>query len=116
MEKTNVTSKITDLFPILETHFKGKINRSRLKLMSIDSEALPSSGLRRIQRFIADFILDVDLIAKMIFSFLPEKEKLSLCSDCLTAEREFIGDTWIKYHNDREIRYYIRIKYLINFY
>ena len=33
MEKTNVTSKITDLFPILDTHFKGKINRSRLKLM-----------------------------------------------------------------------------------
>jgi len=35
MEKTNVTSKITDLFPILDTHFNGKINRSRLKLMSM---------------------------------------------------------------------------------
>ena len=190
MEKTNVTSKITDLFPILDTHFKGKINRSRLKLMSMfvialckvqtvgfeklskafDSEALPSSSLRRIQRFIADFILDADLIAKMIFSLLPEKENLSLCIDrtnwklgqadinilmlgityqgvafpllfkmlnkrgnsntrerielidrfirlfgdqcidCLTADREFIGDTWIKYLNDRKIRYYIRIK------
>ena len=101
MEKTNVTSKITDLFPILDTHFKGKINRSRLKLMSMfvialckvqtvgfeklskafDSEALSSSSLRRIQRFIADFILDADLIAKMIFSLLPEKENLSLCID-----------------------------------
>ena len=32
------------------------------------------------------------------------------CIDCLTADREFIGDTWIKYLNDRKIRYYIRIK------
>ncbi len=90
--------EITDLFPILDPHFKGKINRSRLKLMSMvvialckvqtvsfeklskafDSEALPSSSLRRIQRFIADFILDADLIAKMIFSLLPEKENLRL--------------------------------------
>jgi hypothetical protein len=109
MVKANVRRKITDLFPILDTHFKGKIYRFRLKLMSIDREALPSSSLRRIQRFIADFILDADLIAKMIFS-LPEKENLSLCSDFITAVREFIGDTWIKYHNDREIKYYYQIK------
>ena len=32
------------------------------------------------------------------------------CIDCLTADREFIGDTWIKYLNDREIRCFIRIK------
>ncbi len=105
MEKTNVTCKITELFAILDTHFKGKINRSRLKLMSIDTEAFSSFSLRRIQRFIADFILDADLIAKMIFSFLAEKENLSLYSDCLTAERKDIGDTWIKHLNDREIRY-----------
>ena len=30
---------------------------------AFDSEALSSSSLRSIQRFIADFILDVDLIA-----------------------------------------------------
>ena len=40
MKKTNVTSKITYLFPILDTHFKGKINRSRLKLMSMFVAAL----------------------------------------------------------------------------
>jgi len=79
MEKTNVTSKINDLFAILDTHFKGKINRSRLKLLSINSEALPSSSLKRIQRFIADSILDADLIAKMIFS-LYQKEKILVCA------------------------------------
>ncbi len=76
MEKTNVTNKITNLFPILDTHFKRKINRSRLKLMpmfvialckiqtvgveklskAFDREALSSFNLWRIQRFIADFI------------------------------------------------------------
>ncbi|MCE1169029.1 MAG: hypothetical protein LWX70_13140 [Sphingobacteriia bacterium] len=40
MVKANATSKITDLFPKLESHFKGKINRSRLKLMSMFMIAL----------------------------------------------------------------------------
>ncbi len=48
---------------------------------AFDSEALSSSSLRRIQRFIADFILDANLITKMIYSLLPEKENLSLCID-----------------------------------
>ena len=73
--------------------------------MAFDSEALPSSSLRLIQQFIADFILDADMIAKMIVSLVDEKENLSLCSDCLTADRKDIGDTCIKYLNDREIRY-----------
>ena len=29
---------------------------------------------------------------------------------CLTADREFVGDQWIKYLNDQNIRYYIRIR------
>lgn len=77
---------------------------------AFDSEALSSSSLRRIQRFIADFILDADLIAKMKYSLLHEKENLNLCIHYLTADREFIGNTWIKYLNGRKIRYYIHIK------
>lgn len=30
--------------------------------------------------------------------------------DCLTADREFVGEKWIKYLNDNKIRYYIRIR------
>lgn len=30
--------------------------------------------------------------------------------DCLTADREFVGEHWIKYLNDNRIRYYIRIR------
>jgi hypothetical protein len=32
------------------------------------------------------------------------------CIDALMADREFVGDQWIKYLNDNEIRYYIRIR------
>jgi hypothetical protein len=30
--------------------------------------------------------------------------------DCLTADREFVGEGWIKYLNENRIRYYIRIR------
>jgi len=30
--------------------------------------------------------------------------------DCLTADREFVGEKWTKYLNDQNIRYYIRIR------
>ena len=176
MENINVESKSRDFISILDTHFQGKVNLSRLKLISMfvialckvqtvgfeklanafDSEALASSSLRRIQRFIAQYALNSDLIAKLIFGLLPQKEDLKLsidrtnwkfgqtninifmlgvsykgvafpllfkmldkrgnsncqerialverfinlfgtnCIDCLMADREFVGDGWIK--------------------
>jgi len=190
MEKINVESKSREFISILDTHFQGKINLSRLKLIAMfvfalckvqtvgfeklanafDSEALAASSLRRIQRFIARYVLDSDLIAKLIFGLLPDKENLKLsidrtnwkfgqtdinifmlgvtykgvafpllfkmldkrgnsnskeridlverfirlfgtnCIDCLMADREFVGDDWIKFLNDNKIRYYIRIR------
>jgi len=190
MSKINVESKSREFVSILDTHFQGKVNRARLKLMAMfvialckvqtvgfeklsnafDSEALAVSSLRRIQRFIAHYTLDSDLIAKLIFSLLPQKENLKLsidrtnwkfgqtdinifmlgvtykgvafpllfkmlnkrgnsntkeridlvnhfirlfgagCIDCLMADREFVGDDWIKFLNDNKIRYYIRIR------
>ncbi len=190
MEKINVESKSREFISILDTHFQGKVNLSRLKLIAMfvfalckvqtvgfeklanafDSEALAASSLRRIQRFIALYVLDSDLIAKLIFGLLPNKENLKLsidrtnwkfgqtninifmlgvtykgvafpllfkmldkrgnsncreridlvdrfirlfgtnCIDCLMADREFVGDNWIKFLNDNNIRYYIRIR------
>jgi hypothetical protein len=46
-----------------------------------DGKAMVESNLRRIQRFFADFIVDTDLIAKIIFSLLPEKPPYRLCFD-----------------------------------
>ena len=90
MEKINVENKSKDFISILNTHFQGKVNLSRLKLISMfvialckvqtvgfeklanafDNEALAASSLRRVQRFIAHYVLDSDLIAKLIFGLL----------------------------------------------
>lgn len=132
--------------------------------------ASTSSSLRRIQRFMATYLLDTDLIARLIFILLLHKppyrlamdrtnwkfgqqninvlviavvyhgvafpllfkllpkfgnsntnERIELTQryirlfgtgslDCLTADREFVGERWIKYLNDNRIRYYIRIR------
>ena len=48
---------------------------------AFDNVALASSSLRRIQRFIAKYALDSDLIAKLIFGLLPHKENLKLSID-----------------------------------
>jgi Transposase DDE domain len=137
---------------------------------AFDGDANPGSSLRRIQRFMASYIVDTDLITKMIFSLLPHKppfrlamdrtnwkfgqtninvlvlavvyhgvafplmfkmlpkfgnsntdERIELIErfirlfgseslDCLTADREFVGERWIKYLNQQQIRYYIRIR------
>jgi hypothetical protein len=137
---------------------------------AFDSNASTSSSLRRIQRFMAGYILDTDLIARLIFRLLPHKppfrlamdrtnwkfgqqninvlviavvyhgvafplmfsmlpkfgnsntaERIELLErfirlfgiqalDCLTADREFVGEKWIKYLNDNSIRYHIRIR------
>jgi len=137
---------------------------------AFDSKADTSSSLRRIQRFMATYLLDTDLIARLIFRLLPHKppyrlamdrtnwkfgqqninvlviaivyhgvafpllfkllpkfgnsnthERVELVErfihlfgseslDCLTADREFVGEKWIKYLNNNRIRYYIRIR------
>src|SRR6056297_4208175 len=101
MKKINVESKNTEFISILDTQFKGTLNLARIKLMSMfisalckvqtvgfeklanafDAKASSASSLRRIQRFMAQFYLDSNLIARLIFSLLPEKENLKLSID-----------------------------------
>jgi len=190
MKKINVRSKNKEFISILNTQFKGELNLARIKLISMficalckvqtvsfeklaisfNSKAQSESSLRRIQRFIAGFTLDPDLVSRLIFSLLPEKENLRLsidrtnwkfgktninifmlgvtyqgvafpllftmlpkrgnsncqeridlinrfirlfgksCIDCILADREFIGDQWLSFLNNNNIRYYIRIR------
>ncbi len=90
---TSQEIKITELSSILEQNFEAKINKARLKLISMmivalckiktvnymalsnvfDSSASAESSMRRIQRFMADFELPVKLISSFIFGILPEK-------------------------------------------
>lgn len=101
MKKTNASAKSRELNSVLSSHFKGKINLARIKLMShfiialckvqtvtfeklanaFESSAGSKSSLRRIQRFIADYTLDADIIARLIFGLLPKKDKLMLSID-----------------------------------
>jgi len=98
---TKDKSKSNDFISILNNHFQGEVNLSRLKLLEMfvlalckvqtvgfeklanafDSKAMAASSLRRIQRFIARYALNSDLIAKLIFGLLPYKENLQLSID-----------------------------------
>lgn len=48
---------------------------------AFEYSAKPSSCVRSIQRFMATYILNDDLIFKFIFSLLPEKTNLRLTLD-----------------------------------
>jgi len=48
---------------------------------AFDTPAERSSSLRRIQRFMAEYVLDSDLIARMIFALLPHRPPYTLALD-----------------------------------
>jgi hypothetical protein len=93
--------KITELSSVFEQNFETKINKARIKLISMvvlalckiksvnysnlanafDSSVNAESSLRRIQRFMAEFDLPMKLISKFIFSILPQKKDLILVLD-----------------------------------
>jgi hypothetical protein len=101
MKKTNAVTKNSELTSVLNTHFQGKVNLARVKLIShiiialckvqtvtfeklsnaFDTTTNSASSLRRIQRFIADYSFDSNLIARLIFSLLPKQDKLILSID-----------------------------------
>jgi hypothetical protein len=189
-KKINVSTNSNELLSVLSDNFKENINLARIKLIchficalckvqtvtfdklarAFDSSAKEASSLRRIQRFIANYDLSPDLIARFIFNLLPKSEKYKLTidrtnwkfgktninifmlgivydgvaypllfkmldkrgnSNCkerialinrfialfgktniesIVADREFVGEEWIKYLNDKNIQYYIRIR------
>lgn len=101
METTNACLKNTQLTSILNTHFKGRINLARVKFIAyfiialckvqtvgfeklanaFDTGAKKDSSLRRIQRFISGYALDSDLVAKLVFNLLPQKQGIRLSID-----------------------------------
>lgn len=101
MKKTNAVTKNSELTSVLNNHFQGKLNLARVKLIShfiialckvqtvtfeklanaFDTIASSESSLRRIQRFIANYSLDSNLIARLVFNLLPKQDKLILSID-----------------------------------
>jgi len=189
-DNLKVEYKSTQLISVLTENLAGKMNLARIKFLghllcalckvqsicfeklatAFETEAGSKSSLRRIQRFMANYVLDNDLIARIIFKMLPHKPPYRLAIDrtnwkfgqtninvltlaivyqgiafpvlmqmldkrgnsdtaeriqimnryirlfgretihCLLADREFVGEKWIAYLNDDQIRYYIRIR------
>ena len=99
--KTKVSYKNSDLTSILVSHFGKSINLARIKFISLficalckvqvvcfeklasgfDNNCDNDSSLRRIQRFMANYSLDKDLIAKFIFALLPNEPPYTIAID-----------------------------------
>jgi len=98
---TKIESKNTILFTILTEVFGDKMNLARIKFfglficalckvqtvcfeklaVSFDTDVRVDSSLSRIQRFMSDYLLDTDIIARLIFSLLPHKPPYRLALD-----------------------------------
>lgn len=96
---TKVDNKITDLVEILSKNRSWNLARKKFlafficsitKLQTVcfvkiaqdlNPDVKHGSNLRRIQRFFSEFILDHDIIAKLLFSLLPPQTQYKLCLD-----------------------------------
>jgi hypothetical protein len=98
---TRAESKNSILFATLSSIFGDKMNLARIKFFGLficalckvqtvcfeklatafDTEVKVDSSLRRIQRFIAEYVLDTNLIARFVFSLLPHKPPYRLTLD-----------------------------------
>ena len=93
--------KVNQILPIMQEHFEKSMNLARIKLMALlihalcvvqtvslhklaaamPADAKRDSNMRRLQRFLSQYALNLDLIARMIFSLLPVRDKLVLSMD-----------------------------------
>lgn len=98
---TRIESKISILFSTLTQTFGNDFNLARIKFfglfisalckvqtvcfeklaVSFDSSVKVDSSLRRIQRFMAEYVLDTNIIARFIFTMLPHKPPYRLALD-----------------------------------
>ena len=96
-----VHCKSSDLFEIMKVHLGKNMNLARIKFVTLmimsmckvqtvglyrlavafDSEADSLSSMRRIQRFLASYVLNFDLIACIIFRLLPHRGPYVLSMD-----------------------------------
>jgi len=101
MIETKVDCKGTQLISILGQTLSDKMNLCRIKFLGMficalckvqnvcfvrvaaafDSEAKSESSLRRIQRFMASYVLDTDMVARLIFQLLPHQPPYRLAMD-----------------------------------
>jgi hypothetical protein len=96
-----VKDKSSQLISILQQSLAGKMNKARITFFGLficalvkvqtvcfirlsngfESVSKASSSHRRIQRFMAQYALDLDLVARLIFRMLPHKPPYRLAMD-----------------------------------
>lgn len=101
LRASKVHYKSSELYPILYEHFGKSMNLARIKALcmmvcalckvqritytklasAFDNEAGAGSSLSRIQRLIAECVINTDLIAKLILKLIPVKGPYSLSLD-----------------------------------
>lgn len=94
-------AKVNHFVPIMQEHLGSVMNLARIKLLAFvlhalcaiqtvslhkTASAMPSSvkrdsNMRRLQRFIAGYSLNLDLVARVIFALMPVKTGLVLSLD-----------------------------------
>lgn len=98
---TSIDYKNSNLIDSLTSFFGEEMNFARIKFLSLfvialckvqavcfeklatgfDCKATKLSSLRRIQRFMASYVLDIDLISKLVYSLLPHQPPYTLTMD-----------------------------------
>ncbi len=101
MKNTSSDHKDTQLLTLFKTHFSDYLQLQRVRLICMiikslckirsinfsklssgfDNSAESSSNYRRIQRFFAEVELPMEIVSKLIFGLLPNKESLVLVID-----------------------------------
>lgn len=101
MKITSHGCKDSSLIGVLQEHFQGKINLARIKLICLFIEGLckvksvnydrlasvfnvnveKNSCYRRIQRFMAEYDFQMEIVSKLIFGMLPTKQRYILVMD-----------------------------------
>lgn len=99
-------SKSNQLTRVLQLHLGKSMNLARIRFLSLmilalykvqsinfeklatafDSKAKRESSLRRIQRFISQYALPLDLVARLIFTLLPHRPPYILLLDRTNPE------------------------------
>ena len=101
MMNTSFECKDTRLISVLQEHLKGEINLARVKYICLfilalckvktinydglasgfEVKANKNSSYRRIQKFMSEFDLPMEIVSKLIFKLLPHKDDLTLVID-----------------------------------
>ena len=91
LRNTKVSHKSSEIFPVILPIFKSSMNLAHIKCLSMllgalcavqtvclsklaaafDNKASRESSFRRIQRFMAQMVLDLDAVARYLKSLIP---------------------------------------------